>query len=148
MRFNLRYIFLLVILIILGLAVYYTFIYSPECQTFACFQDYMQRCRRASYISEETDASWKYSIKGSSDNQCDINVQLLQAKEGELQIEKLAGYSMDCYYPKGIGTYPQKDLNQCHGRLKEELQALLINKLHSHILENLGKISEELNKAI
>ena len=42
-------------------------------------------------------------------------------------------------YPKGIPIYPEKDLSKCHGRLKEELQAIIINKLHTYIIENIGE---------
>ena len=55
---------------------------------------------------------------------------------------------MSCFYDFGIAEYPEKDLSKCHGRLKEELQRIVIEKLHSHILENLGKIEAGLDLAI
>ena len=74
-----------------------------------------------------------------------MNVKLLQAKRGELGIDRLAGYEMECNYPDGVGTYPEKDLEKCHGKLREELQQIIIEKLHAYIIENLGKIDRELN---
>jgi hypothetical protein len=54
---------------------------------------------------------------------------------------------MTCYYPLGTAAYAEKDLSKCHGLLKEELQTIIINKLHAYILENLGKVEEGLEKA-
>ena len=52
---------------------------------------------------------------------------------------------MNCYLPLGDTSYPEGNIQQCKGELKEELQNLIIQKLHSYILENLDKISGELS---
>ncbi|MEM4259427.1 MAG: hypothetical protein QXS38_01545 [Candidatus Pacearchaeota archaeon] len=139
------YIALIVIMIlaIIG-AVYFGFIYIHHCSNYECWQKYMSRCSRAAFINDEPEASWRYEIKGTEGKQCVIEVKLLLAKKGELGIEKLIGQKMTCYYPTGVSAYAEKDLTKCHGLLKEELQNIIINKLHSYILENLGKIGEEL----
>jgi hypothetical protein len=135
----------IVILAVLG-AGYLTFFYNPECKNFECWQKYMSRCSRATFINEEPEASWGYTIKGMSNKQCHITVKLLQAKQGELGISKIIGEEMDCYYPKGTATYVEKDLSKCHGLLKEELQQIIINKLHAYILENLGEFDKALGR--
>ena len=53
-------------------------------------------------------------------------------------------YDMDCALIYGRFIYPEKDLNNCHGRLKEEMQAIIIKKLHNYIIDNLGTIGEGL----
>lgn len=135
------------ILIILN-GLYIAFFYSGACESFECFQNSMKECDKVSYVNDEPEASWKYQILGKEDNLCVVDVKLLQAKKGELGIDKITGYSMSCYYPIGIGTYPEKDLSKCHGRLKEELQRIVIEKLHSNILENLGEIEDVINSLL
>lgn len=135
-------------LIFLCFAVYTTFYQGEQCVNYSCFQKNMAACTSASYISEEPEASWGYNIVGINGGNCVVKVKLLQAKKGDLEISGLRGYSMDCSYPRGIATYPEKNLDNCHGRLKEELQGVLINKLYAHILQNLGQISESLRSAV
>ena len=130
------------------LFVYLNFVYTQSCQNYECWQKYMTKCGRASFVSEQTEAAWGYEITGKTDSQCVIEVTLLLAKKGELGIEKLVGSKMTCSYKIGTATYAEKDLSACHGLLKEELQTLIINKLHSYLLENLGQVAEGLEKAI
>lgn len=141
---------ILIVLIILIFAnvVYIFFYYSKPCATFECFQTRMIDCQRTTYINEDVEATWRYSIIGVKQNFCAVNVKLLQAKKGDLQIDKLAGYDMICSYPLGVGTYPEKDLKNCHGRLKEELQTIVIEKLHTNILENIGQIKETISSLL
>jgi hypothetical protein len=95
------------------------------------------------YTHEDREASWHYRILGKSDGLCEIEVTLLQAKEGQLGIDRLNGYSMVCEYTTGITAYPERDLSRCHGLLKEELQTIIITKLHQYIITNVGNITEE-----
>lgn len=134
-----------IIFVLIVFAIYLMKFNIDKCGSFACFKDKMEKCERAEYINEQSEASWGYEIKGKEGNECKIGVSLLLAKKGELGIDKLTGYGMDCFYPLGTGTYPEKELRQCHGRLKEELQQIIINKLHSYIIENLGQIDLGIN---
>ena len=126
---------------------YFSYITSEKCADFECFQENMKQCTRASYINEKPEASWGYSIIGRSGGECTVNVEMLQAKKGELGIDKLNGYEMLCFHPYGEAVYPEEDLSKCHGRLKEELQTVIINKLHSYILENIGDIDKKIDEA-
>ena len=120
----------------------------PQCQNYECWQKYMSRCSKASFVNEEPEASWQYAVLGKSGNQCNIEVKLLMAKKGELRINELVGQEMICSYPIGSVAYAEKDLSKCHGLLKEGLQNVIINKLHTYLLENLGKVEEGLRKAL
>ena len=127
-------------------ALYFT-IYQPvKCDSYECFQGKMMTCEKATYINEEPEASWKYEIKNSENGECKIEVILLQAKKGDLELENLAGLGMECRYPEGIITYPEKDLGACSGALKEQLQGIVIKKLYTYILDNLGELDEELSQ--
>ena len=147
---NRKIILILVAIILLGvIALYLGFFSGERCGNIECFQNAMKICSKASLISEEPEASWLYQIKDlNTAGECEINVKLLQAKEGELGIDRLNGLEMVCTYPRSIFAYPEKDLSKCHGRLKEELQTIIINKLHAYIIENLGQINESLSSAI
>jgi len=144
---HLKLIAAIALAIIILVSAYFMFFYqSKACETPECFLNAMKDCRKASYINDEPEAAWGYKIKGIENNECKISVKLLLAKQGELGIDKLVGLEMNCYYPKGVSSYPEKNLNKCHGLLKEELQVIIINKLHSYIIENLGQIKEGLTK--
>ena len=138
--------YLIVVLVFLfGFAVYYTFFSPVDCNNYACFQKAMGECRRASYLNEDNQATWQYTIDKRNRDACLIDVKLLQAKQGSLDLDKITGYSMTCSYSLGVATYPDQDLGKCHGRLKEELQTIIIQRLHVHIVENLANINEKLN---
>ena len=126
------------------LAAVFTFFHSPSCADLECFQNAMKECKRARYINEAQEASWRYEILGLREGQCDIRATLLQPKAGELVLEKLSGFDMICTFPGGISTYPERDIERCHGRLKEELQKIVINRLHKYLIENLGEIEESI----
>lgn len=135
-----------VIIIILAIIVLaYLFLGAKSCNSFSCFQEGMKSCTGTNYINEEPEATWKYSVIGIEDGQCRTDVKLLQIKKGELGAQGLEGYEMSCFYPKGVGVYPEKDLSKCHGRLREELQSIIIERLHTQIIENIGQVDEGLN---
>jgi len=135
----------IIILIVLIVALFLTF--GPvKCEGVDCFQQRMIDCSFATYINEETEASWGYEILGNKGNQCEIEVTLLSAKEGNLGLRNYEGNSMSCFYDKGIFAYPEKNLDVCIGELKENLQSVIIEKLYKYVVDNLGEIEEELRR--
>lgn len=148
MRHTKLIIFIVLAVIFIALAVHTTFIHPPRCETFECFEEKMKACDKASYINDDPEATWRYNILGTESGACVVEVTLLQSKTGELGVEKLTGYSMECGYPKGVVSYPEKDLGMCHGRLKEEMQNIIISKLHAYIVENLGQIDATLEELV
>jgi hypothetical protein len=139
------FIFVAAGIIVFGILSFYSsFLYKESCANFECFRDHMIQCKKAVFLNQASEATWRYEITGSGGGACKIDVKLLQAKEGELGIERLNGLEMECLYPKGSFTYPEKNLDNCHGRLKEELQAIIIKKLHSVLVENLVDFEEGL----
>ena len=144
----LKFVIVLVIFLAVLAVVYYLFFYAETCPDQECFSKAIVKCDRARWLNDAEEATWFYTIKGSSGGNCEIEVKLLNIKKGKTDIGKAEGKSMLCYTPLGVMTSPGKDLASCTGQLKEELQDLIIKKMHSYILENLGKINEELTKAI
>jgi len=136
------------IIIMAGMAVYFTFFYTKKCGDVSCFNTALLKCKKASYMDDAEDATWFYKIKGKSKGECKIRVEILQVKEGTTDMASLEGKDMYCYLPLGIISNPQENLERCHGLLKEEMQKLIINRLHNYIMSNLGEISEELEKPL
>jgi len=133
-------------LIITGLILIPKYIKKPKlCQDIDCFLNRMTKCSPTELYHEEKEASWLYGVLNKQNNECIVQVTLLQAKEGELRLTQLHGLSMQCNYPLHISVIPGKDLGICNGRLKEELQEIIIEKLHTNIIENLGIIDQSLN---
>jgi len=116
-----------------------------KCEDLDCFEAALKNCKKVEfrYAGENI---WKYEIKGKQGNNCLVSAKLLQLKQGPFNAEKLEGKSMICEIPKGSVDLPGEDLSVCSGELKEEIQDVLIERLHSYIAENLGKISEDIKK--
>jgi hypothetical protein len=138
----------ILILIILIAAIYFTFFYYYKCETLSCFQEHQKECARTKYINDASDATWGYFINGKDGDNCVITTELIHLKTGTLEKQNLEGKNMKCYLPLGKTTAPESDLFLCHGLLKEDLQNMIIQRLHKHIIENIGEIAEELNKVI
>ena len=131
------------IIVSLFIALYYS-LQVERCPDAACFREKMLKCREATYVNEEPQASWGYHIIGKDEEKCNIEVTLLNAKEGELKLLDYEGKSMTCSYDYNTFAYPEKDLEACHGELKEGVQSIIIEKLYKYIISNLGNIAEQL----
>lgn len=131
------------ILVVAVLALHYTFV-PANCVDYTCFQAHMAKCEPAVYINEEREASWKYEVLGTADDKCDVDVTLLSAKEGDIDLRKYEGTEMTCSHILGVSGYPEKNLGACRGTLKEGLQEVVIEKLYKYIVVNLGEIREEI----
>ena len=135
---------IIVLLVLIVLAFLYLVSTPITCDSFSCFQEQMRQCSQAVHINEDSQASWLYEVHGRTGGECEVSVVLLQAREGELGLRRLEGKDMTCFYPSGTSAYPEKDLDKCHGVLKEELQLIMIEKMHQHVLDNLDSIREGL----
>ena len=141
-------ILIITLVILFGLAIYFTFYFHYTCKDMACFQAHQEQCVKTVFINDEQDVTWQYLIKGKKNNDCIINTKILEVKKGDVSKQGLINKDMDCFLPLGSTIAPESDLLRCHGILKEELQKIMIQKLHSYIVENLGEINKELEKAI
>ncbi|MFA6022500.1 MAG: hypothetical protein WC781_00255 [Candidatus Pacearchaeota archaeon] len=134
----------IIILIVLVLAVFFTFIYTPKCKDVSCWESKLKSCSKASYMNDAKDITWQYKILGKSGNKCQVYVKALEVKQGLTSAMILQGKDMKCLLPYGIIASPESNPNLCNGILKEEMQTLIIQKLHQYILQNIGTISQEL----
>ncbi|MBS3073991.1 hypothetical protein J4447_00880 [Candidatus Pacearchaeota archaeon] len=123
--------------------------YTKVCNDDSCFSLALSACQRAEFMKDTGDARWYYKIKGASaGDQCEIYVKLAQLRRGSMEILKLEGRDMICYLPYSIVESPQKDIERCHGSLREEIQSMLIQKMHSYLLENIGQVSREFTRIV
>ena len=137
---------LLIVVFITG--IYFTFLFSYKCEDIGCFQAYQEKCRRTKFIDDTKETTWLYHILGKEKGMCEIEVEVLRVKEGTPDMTVFEGKSMKCYLPLGDTSSPNEDISQCHGILKEEIQDMMIKKLHSYVINNIGEISAELNKEL
>ena len=132
-----------IILIMILVVVYLTFFYAPRCSNISCWEYKLQKCKSASYINNAGDVVWKYTIKGKNSDNCVVEVKVLQVIRGLMNAKVIEGKKMECELPLGILMAPEKDLNMCHGRLKEEVQTLIIENSHRYLFESIEEIGGE-----
>lgn len=139
-------IILAIILIVFAIGLsYFTFFYLKEAESQEEFNTALYNCNRVSYISDDDSAIWKYEIKGKEEENCLVNVKLVSVKTGSADLEKLEGNEMVCEIVLGVVTNPTSNLKNCHGLLKEEMQNMLLEKMHAYLTSNLEEISSEFN---
>ena len=130
--------------------IYLTFFYYPKCNDVACWDSKLRVCSKAKYTNSPVDATWQYTILGKKNidekEKCEVKVLAVDIKRGLKNTEVLEGKEMTCYLPLGYVTSPEGNPNICTGNLKEEMQNLIIKKLHQYIIDNLGEISKEAGK--
>ncbi len=132
---------LVIIAAILSIAIYSKYFSFSECKTSECFNNALEKCKSISYADNTPAAIWEYNIKGKAEAECTIEVKIIEAKQGKVEIKTLEGKEMTCSLPLGVVAKPQADLTNCHGRLKEDIQELIIKKTQSYITDNLNKIA-------
>ncbi|MCH7850787.1 MAG: hypothetical protein IH845_04050 [Nanoarchaeota archaeon] len=134
--------------ILLGLAIFiyiiwFLFFSFKTCDSWDCFNNNLERCSRATFIGGDR-MIFEYTIRGTSGESCVVNVKLLQGELNNQDSIKLEGKEMRCSLPSGIIMIPESNIGNCHGELKEGLQDLVIKKLHTYLVRNLGKLNLEL----
>ena len=133
------------VILILG-AVYYLIFSVKACDTKECFEKAILNCKRVSWMRQDEQAAWNYKIIGRGEESCTVEVSLLKLNKGKIDSEKLIGKEMTCDLIKGSTDFPEKDISRCHGVLKEEMQDVIIQRMHDYLLQNVGKLEEGLDK--
>lgn len=139
------FMFFLILSVIAILALgYYLFFFEKYCSDEVCYKTAFDKCKKAAFIKEDATASWLYRITGKSGDNCKVSVTLTKLKEGSIENERLQGKTMICVVNKDNSLTPEGDLTVCSGLLKEQMQEILLQKMHSYILKNVGEIDNEL----
>jgi len=143
-----KFAIVVIIFIVVVSLVYYLSVYKVRCGDKTCFNDHLVKCKKARWINNAEDAIWSYEIKGRTKEGCEVDVRLKSVKEGKTDLTRAEGKEMTCFVPGNTIETPGSNLEVCTGRLKEEMQDLIIKRMHSYILENLGTISEEITSPL
>lgn len=132
-----------VVLVIVVVLAWFLFFSYEDCRDNTCFENSLKQCDRARFIGGG-DMIFEYKIKGKSGSECEVEVTLLQGELDNAESIKLEMQSMSCFLPLGTVVAPESDISVCHGMLKEGLQDLIIKKLHTYLVQNLGRLNLEL----
>jgi hypothetical protein len=133
----------LIILAVIVWGVWFIYFSYATCETWDCFNGKLARCEKARFIGGD-EMIFEYIIKGTSGETCEVSVQLLQGELNNQDSMKLEKQKMTCYLPSGVVMIPESDIGKCTGLLKEGLQDLVIKKLHTYLVQNLGKLNLEI----
>lgn len=135
---------IILILALILFSGYFLLFYAKPVSNSEEFASAMDSCKHVSWIREDSQASWLYTVKGNAEGDaCTVEVQLLEMKEGTIESEKLQGKTMTCTILKSETRFPEKAISQCTGKLKEELQDIIIQRMHNYLLKNVGEIKAE-----
>jgi hypothetical protein len=131
----------IVLIIFLG---YYFFFNEKQCSDATCFKNAFAKCGKFSFVKEDSQALWSYKILGSSGgSRCNVEIILIRLKEGTVENQVLEGKDMECSVLPENSASPEGDLSKCTGLLKEEMQDIIIQRMHNYLLKNCGEIKEE-----
>ena len=141
-RFSWKWFIILGVLAIVVYLQWFFFFSYGECETWSCFNENLAECDRVKFIGG-SGTIFEYTILGRSRGSCSVNVELLQGELNNQDSIRLEGDGMICDLPDGVVMVPESDIGNCHGPLKEGLQELIIKKLHTYLVQNLGRINLE-----
>jgi hypothetical protein len=132
--------FIILVLVVWGI---WLFIFSyGECRSWECFNSKLENCDRVRFIGG-SNMIFEYTVHGVSGGKCRVEVELLQGELNNQDSIKLQGQKMICNLPRRVVMIPESNLGFCHGMLKEGMQDLVIKKLYTYIVQNLGRINLE-----
>ena len=141
---------IMLIIVFAGLitSLYFAYFYMTTCPDKECFTKAIIDCKRKSFTDDNDNSIIQYRIIGQREGVCKTNVKILQIKRGTADLAILENKEMICSTEIGVYTEPESNLRECHGELKEQIQEMIIQRMHSQIMENLGKISDEITRVI
>ena len=77
---NKKWMIVLIILVITLGVIWKIFFSYATCGNWDCFNSHLENCNRVKFVGESNGLVFEYTIKGSSNNLCNINVKLLQGE--------------------------------------------------------------------
>ncbi len=155
-RFNWKVFAIIIsILVVLSFLAFYLGIIKKTCETEDCFSQSLQSCSMTQYLKLQNMNYYRYTIEGKRGDDCLIQVKLVKMAVGtpEDKIKLFEGKSMTCRIPKDKLSTLKSDnvegmLNYCTGPLKEAMYQLIIEKLYTLIVSNMGDIVGKLEDVL
>lgn len=143
------------ILLALFVAGYYTGYFPKECgQNKSCFQKYVQDCKPAQVAVIRNNNAYLYAVGSQLGKTCEVNIKALRMDAGAPpEFKSLEGKEMSCKIPKqelAATNFDDFDnlLTYCHGPLKEELYGIIIQRMYSLVVSQLGDIVKEAQQVL
>jgi len=143
------------ILIVIVFLAFFFGIVKKTCTDEECFSDALKKCGMARYLKLQNYNYYRYTIEGTRGDECLINVELVKMALGSPQdkIDLFEGKGMTCRVPKKELSLMQSSkiegmLKYCSGPLKEAMYQLIIEKLYTLIVSNMGQIIGEIEEVM
>lgn len=121
--------------------------FKKSCADDQCFLDALKECKYAKQVGVRNFNYYRYTIGGRDNGNCKVEVDLVKMALGTPpeKVAKFEGKWMRCKLPqKEIDSMQELNfdsmLNYCTGPLKEAMYELIIEKLYSVIIQNMGAI--------
>ncbi len=140
--------------LVIFLAGYYFGYVGESCgQDGACFNTKLAACKPSSFLNIKNNNVYSYKIANMFGKSCILTITLERTAVGTEPeiVSLLEGKSMRCHVPKKELQQVQVDkvnsiLQYCHGELKEGLYALIINRMYTYLIAQLGPIQEQIDQ--
>ncbi|MFH0751975.1 MAG: hypothetical protein V1914_00055 [archaeon] len=142
--------FWLIVTILISGAIYLSYhfgAFKKTCDDNACFKEALENCAYAKFLTTKNLNYYLYTIKGPTNGACEVDFELKKMAIGTTteKIKQFEGKWMTCYLPKSeIAKMETVDfegvLNYCSGPLKEAMYELIIEKLYTIIIKNMGAV--------
>jgi hypothetical protein len=142
-HFSWKWFFLLVGIALILYILWFAFFSYKECTNWECFNDRLVGCSKTKFIGG-SKMILEYTIRGDSEGLCEVDVELLQGELNNQEQKKIEFTKMSCNLPLGVLMLPESNIGNCHGELKEGLQDIIIKKLHTYLVQNVGQINLEI----
>ena len=143
------------ILLALFVAGYYTGYFRKDCgQDKTCFQSYVQECKPAQVAVLRNNNAYLYAVGNQLGKSCEIKITSLRIDAGAPpEFKNLEGKEMSCKIPKTELEKTNLDafdnlLSYCHGPLKEALYEVIIQRMYTLVVSQLGDIVKEAQKVL
>lgn len=148
---RLKIVLVVVVIAVLIYVIFFSNLIKKNCgENKDCFDNALQRCKAARFITIKNNNIYSYTIKGSSFGKCVLVIKMEQAAIGtESEIKQLLeGKSMVCKIPKTetskVKLEELEDLiGYCTGPLKEGMYELIIKRMYALVVKQMGGILTE-----
>ncbi|MBI4154367.1 hypothetical protein HY501_03450 [Candidatus Woesearchaeota archaeon] len=141
------------VLIVLTVIVFLSFVLfsfgfiKKTCDTEECFIQSLETCSSSKYVRLQNLNYYRYTVRGYSGDKCVVDIELRKMAEGtpEDKVALFEGKGMKCAIPEeNIQNLEraeiEKVLNYCTGPLKEAMYQVIIEKLYTLVIANLGEV--------
>lgn len=143
------------ILLALFVAGYYIGYFPKECnQDKSCFQNAVQECKPAQVTVVRNNNAYLYAVGNQLGKNCEVKIKAVRMDAGAPpEFKKLEGTEMSCRIPKeklAVTNFDEFDnlLGYCHGTLKEGFYEIIIQRMYSLVVSQLGDIVKEAQKVL